>query len=63
MSGPTKKYTGGNVNFLIQMEHREALDAAAERDNVYRSDVIREIVKKWYEREVKDGRYTATQAA
>lgn len=49
MSGPTKRYTGGNVNFLIEGKYREALDQAAERDNVNRSDIMRGIVREWYE--------------
>lgn len=49
MSGPTKKYTGGNVNFLIEWEYRRALDEAAERQHVRRSDIMRQIVKDWYE--------------
>jgi hypothetical protein len=49
MSGPTRKYTGGNVNFLIEEEYREALDEAARRARVRRSDIMRLIVKQWAE--------------
>jgi hypothetical protein len=54
MSGPTKKYTGGNVNFLIEMGYRIALDTAAERTHVRRSDVMRTIVEQWYKNEGMD---------
>jgi len=54
MSGPTKRYTGGNVNFLIEASYRDALDRAAELNHVRRSDIMRKIVKEWYERDFVD---------
>lgn len=51
MSGPTKRYTGGNVNFLIEQEYRDALDAEAESKGIYRSDVVREIIKQYFDHE------------
>jgi len=61
MSGPTKKYKGGNVNFLIELPQRKALDHAAEQDHVRRSDIMRRIVAEWYEREGYD--FADTEAA
>lgn len=52
MSGPPKRYTGGNVNFLIEEQYRRALDDAAERQHVRRSDIMRKIVKDWYQDEM-----------
>jgi hypothetical protein len=48
MSGPTKRYDGGNVNFLVTEEHLVALDLMAERENVYRSDIMRDMVEAWF---------------
>ena len=48
MSGPTKKYRR-NINFLVEEPYWIALDVFAERKNVRRSDVMREIVRHWYE--------------
>jgi len=59
MSGPTKKYTGGNVNFLIEEEYRRALDEAAAQQHVRRSDIMRRIVKEWYEEEYDSDRDAA----
>ena len=49
MSGPARKFTGGNVNFLVEEEYKLALDEAARLEHVRRSDIMRRIVREWYE--------------
>lgn len=49
MSGPQKKFTV-NVNFLLEEDLRDQIDAYAERNGVRRSDVMRKMVKDWCER-------------
>ena len=47
MSGPTRRYDGGNVNFLIKLIDRDVIDAVAEQAGTNRSEILRKIVADW----------------
>jgi hypothetical protein len=48
MGGPAKKYDGGNINFVVEKRVADALREEAARRNMIRSDLLREILDKWY---------------